>query len=92
VPETSAFEAEMAIEKLKGNIKPGIDQIPAELLRAESRTIFYENHKLSNSIWNKNKLPEEVKKMIIVHIYKKGEKTYKKLSSISILQIYTKFY
>jgi hypothetical protein len=28
---TSAFEAEMAIEKLKSHKSPGIDQIPAEL-------------------------------------------------------------
>jgi len=31
VPEPSAFEIEMAIEKLKEHKSPGIDQIPAEL-------------------------------------------------------------
>jgi hypothetical protein len=34
VPEPSAFEFEMAIEKLKRHKSPGIDQIPAELIKA----------------------------------------------------------
>jgi hypothetical protein len=32
VPAPSAFEVEMAIEKLKRHTSPGIDQIPAELI------------------------------------------------------------
>jgi hypothetical protein len=31
VPEPSAFEVELAFEKLKRHKSPGIDQIPAEL-------------------------------------------------------------
>ena len=46
VPEPSAFEIEMAIEKLKGHKSTGIDQIPAELIKAEGRTIRCEIHKL----------------------------------------------
>jgi hypothetical protein len=34
VPGPSAFEVEMAIEKLKGFKSPGTDQIPAELVKA----------------------------------------------------------
>ena len=52
VPEPSAFEAEMAVGKLKRHISPGTDQIPAELFKAEGRTIYSEIHKLINSIWN----------------------------------------
>ena len=33
-------------------------------------------HKLINSIWNKDKLPEEWKESIIVPIYKKGNKQF----------------
>jgi hypothetical protein len=34
VPEPRAFEVEMTIEKLKRYKSPGIDQIPAELIKA----------------------------------------------------------
>ena len=33
VPEPSAFEVELAIEKLKNHKSPGIDQISAELIK-----------------------------------------------------------
>jgi len=39
VPEPSAFEVELALEKLKRYKSPGIDQTPAELMKAGSRTI-----------------------------------------------------
>jgi hypothetical protein len=34
VPEPSALDLELAIEKLKCHKSPGIDQIPAELIKA----------------------------------------------------------
>ena len=65
----------MAIEKLNSHKSPGADQIPAELLKAGSRTIHYVIHKIVISIWNKEELPEEWKESIIVPVYKKGDKT-----------------
>jgi hypothetical protein len=50
VPEPSAIEVEMAIEKLKRQKSPGIDQIPAELIAAGGRIIRSEIHKLFISI------------------------------------------
>jgi len=50
VPEPSAFEVEMATEKLKRHKSLGIDQIRAELIKAGGRTIRSEVHKLINSI------------------------------------------
>ena len=75
VPEPSASEVGLAIDKLKSHKSPGIDQIPAELIQAEGRTIYLEIHKLIISIWKKEKLPEEWKESIIVPIHKKGVKT-----------------
>jgi len=44
VPEPSTFEFELAIEKLKIHKSPGIDQIPAELIKAGDRTFRYGIH------------------------------------------------
>jgi len=75
VPEASAAEVELAIDKLKSYKSPDIDQIPAELIKAGGRIIFLEIHKLITPIWKKEKLPEEWKESIIVSIHKKGDKT-----------------
>jgi hypothetical protein len=72
VPEPSASELELAIDKLKSKKSPGIDQIPAEMIKAGGRTICFEIHKLITSIWKKEKLPEEWKESIVVPIHKKG--------------------
>jgi hypothetical protein len=57
VPEPSALEVELAIEKLKSHKSPGIDNIPVELIKAGGRTIRCVIHKLIISIWNKEQLP-----------------------------------
>ena len=75
VPEPSASEVELAIDKLKSHKSPGIDQILAELIKAGGRIISLEIHKLIISIWKKEKLPKEWKESIIVPIHKKGDKT-----------------
>jgi len=59
LPEPSAFEVELAIEKLKIHKSPGTDQIPAELIKAGGRTIRGGIHKFIISIWNKEELPDE---------------------------------
>jgi len=85
VPEPSASEVELAIDKLKSHKSPGIDQILAELIKA-GRTICLEIHKLITSIWKKEKLPEEWRESKIVPIHK-GDKTdcnnYRGLSLLS---------
>ena len=53
VPQPSAFEVELDIEKLKSHKSPGIDQMPAELVKPGGRTIHHEIHKLIVSIWNR---------------------------------------
>jgi hypothetical protein len=47
VLEPSALEVELAIEKLKNHKSPGIDQIPAEQIKAGGRTICCAFHKLT---------------------------------------------
>jgi hypothetical protein len=77
----------VATEKLNSNKSPGIDQMPAELIKAGGGTIRYAIHKLIIPIWNKEELPEEWKESIIVPAYKKSDKTdcsnYRGISLVS---------
>ena len=57
------------------NCSPGIDQIPAELIKAGGSTIRGAIYKLIIAIWNKEELPGEWKESIIVPIHEKGNKT-----------------
>jgi sorting nexin-29 len=87
VPKSSAFEVELAIDKLKSHKSPAIDQISAELIKAGGRTVHCEIHKLIISIWNKEELPKEWKESIIVSIYKNGDKAdCNNYRGISLLQ------
>jgi hypothetical protein len=65
---------EMASEKIQRHKSPGVDNIPAELIKEGCRTIHSEIHILIDSIWNKEQLPEEWEESIIVPVYKKGDK------------------
>ena len=44
------------------------DRIPAELFKARWRKIRSEIHKLINSVWNKDELPEECNRSIFLSI------------------------
>jgi len=93
VAKPSAFEFELAIGKLKRHKSPGIDEIPAELIKAGGGTICGEIHKLITSIWKKEKLTEEWKELIIVPIHKKGDKTdFNNYRAFHFCQPLTKFY
>jgi hypothetical protein len=72
VPGPSRLEVEIAIAKLKKYKSPGSDQIPSELIQAGGETLLSEIHKLINSVWNKEELPDQWKESIIVPIHKKG--------------------
>jgi len=75
VPQPNAAEFELAIDKLKSHKSQGIDQIPAELIKAGGRKTCLEILKRITSIWKKEKLPEEWKESIMTPIPKKGDKT-----------------
>jgi hypothetical protein len=48
VPEACSFVVEIIIESMKEHKSPGIDQVPAELIQAESNTLISEIHRLIN--------------------------------------------
>jgi hypothetical protein len=43
--------------------------------KARAETFRFEIHKLINSVWNEEELPDKWKKSVIVPVYKKGYKT-----------------
>jgi hypothetical protein len=59
VPDPNRLEVEIAIAKLKKYKSPGSDQIPAELIQAGGEMVLSTIHKLINSIWNKEELPNQ---------------------------------
>jgi hypothetical protein len=75
VPGPSRLGVEIGIAKFKKYKSPGSDQIPAELIQAGGEMLLSAIHKLINSIWNKEKLPDQWKESINVPIHKKGDKT-----------------
>ena len=74
MPEPSDFEFEMVIKKRKRHKSAGTDHIPVELIKSGGRIFRSEIHNLINSIRNKEELPEEWKKSIIVPSFRKGDK------------------
>jgi hypothetical protein len=54
---------------------PGSDQIMTELIQAGAETLLCAIHKLINSVWNKEELPDQWKESIIVPVQKKGDKS-----------------
>jgi hypothetical protein len=64
----SHLEIEISIAKLKKYKSPGSDQILAELYEAGDGTLVSVIHKLINSIWNKEELPDQWKEFVIVPV------------------------
>jgi hypothetical protein len=57
---------------LKKYKSPGSDQILAELIQTGDETLVSVIHKLVNSIWNKEKLPDQWKESVIIPVHKIG--------------------
>jgi hypothetical protein len=87
-PGPSRLDVEIATVKLKNYKSPGSDQIPAELNQVGGEILLSETHKLVNSVWNKEELPDQWKESIIVPIHKRTNKTYcNNYRGISLLSI-----
>jgi hypothetical protein len=61
VPCPSSLGVEIAIAKSEKYKSPDSDQIPAELIQARGEILLSVIHKLINSIWNKEELPNSQK-------------------------------
>jgi hypothetical protein len=86
VPYPSPLEVEIAVATLKRYKSLHCDQIPAELIQGESETLWPDIHKLINSIWNEEELPDQWKESVIVPVYKNVDKTdFSNYCGISLL-------
>jgi hypothetical protein len=74
VPDANSFEAEIAVAKLKRFKSQGGEQILTELIQAGGETLQYENHKLIDSVWNKEQLSDQWKESITGPIYMEGDR------------------
>ena len=92
MPELSAFELEVAIEKLKRHKSSSIDQIPAELIKAGSRTVHSEIHNIINSVFNKEELSEEWSQSFYIFIRTVIKQTVVIIEAYHFCQLHTKFY
>jgi hypothetical protein len=61
VPGSSRLEVEIAIANLKKYKSPCSDQIPTELIQTGGEILLSEIHKLINSVWSKEELPDQWK-------------------------------
>jgi hypothetical protein len=71
VPGPSRLEVGIAIVKLKKYKSPDSDQIPAELIQAEAKILLTAIHKLINSVWNKEELPDQWKESLLYQFTKR---------------------
>jgi hypothetical protein len=60
-----------AVEKLKRYMSPSIDHIPTDVTQVCENTSRSEGHKLSNSAWNKEEVPQRWKESVVTPIYEK---------------------
>ena len=72
VEEISVEEIQVAIRKLKNNKAAGVDNIPAELLKADIEATSTVIHGLFQDIWRSNVVPKEWKSGLIIKTTQKG--------------------
>jgi sorting nexin-29 len=75
VPGPSCLKVEIVIAKLKKYKSPDSDEILAELIQAGGEMLLSAIHKLINSVWNEEELPDQWNESIIVPVHKMGDKT-----------------
>jgi hypothetical protein len=93
VPSPNRLEVQIAIAKLKKYKSPGSDQVPAELIQAGGEILLAAIHKLINSVWNKEEMPDQWKEYTIVQFTKRVIKlTVIIIERYHCYQLHTQFY
>jgi hypothetical protein len=66
-------EVENAIEKLKNNVSPGLDNLQAELLKYGGKEMVNKLYHIILQMWITEEIPEDWNKSIACPILKKGD-------------------
>jgi hypothetical protein len=91
VPEPSAFKVEMAIEKLRSYKSPGIDQIPAELIKVVQLALRSINFLFLFGI-KRNCLSSGRSQSLYLFIRRVIKQTVVTIVAYHSYQLHTKFY
>ena len=70
--EPSQQEIREAINQLKQNKAPGVDEITAEMLKLGGELVVHWLTRLSCRVWHSEKVPDDWLKQIVVPLHKKG--------------------
>ncbi|EDO29251.1 predicted protein, partial [Nematostella vectensis] len=88
VNEPTFGEVKDTITTLKNGKSPGIDNITAELLKADPEFLDERVHKLLVKVWRHKTIPNDWKKGLIIKLPKKGNlKECKNSRGITLLSI-----
>ena len=86
-PPPLRSEFEKALKELPNGKSPGVDQIPAELIKASGEEGVSVMHRLCCRIWNSKQWPEDWRRAVLVTLPKKGDflncNNYRTISLIS---------
>ena len=74
-PDIAIREVNEALKKMKNGKAPGIDELPAELLKNMGQDGVLWLSELLNMLWNGQDPPEDWRKDLICPLNKKGDKT-----------------
>jgi hypothetical protein len=67
---TNRLEVEIAIAKYKKYKSPGNYKISAKLIQVRGKILLSAIHKLINSVWNMEELPDQWRESIMVPVHK----------------------
>src|SRR5664279_1807987 len=74
-PKLKREEIEAAISRMKSGKAPGIDNVTADEMRAAGTIGLDLLFKLFETVWEKEKIPEDWSRAVVVPIFKKKDKT-----------------
>ena len=74
-PDITAMEVRNALKRMRNGKAPGMDTIPAELLKNMGEDGVMWLLELIDMLWNGQEPPEDWRRDLICPIYKKGDKT-----------------